>query len=115
MDGRMSVQADALRGLRAEVGGWVMGLFRKGRRRLSDAARSVVWLIKADPDGWLIDRFCAVHSGSRVGVWIANEDYGLKFYYDISKTDLRVPHVLNGTPVEVPPEERKIVWEAIKP
>ena len=88
----------------ADFGGFMNRLIRS---RLSETARSLLWLLENDPDGWVFNSYDAVHRGSRVGVWLANSVYGLDARHSIPHG-----HFLDGRQVKLKWLDRKILFKA---
>lgn len=46
----------------------------------TESAQAVADLLFTDPEGWSADSYVAHHAGANIGIWIANEAYGIHFW-----------------------------------
>lgn len=79
----------------------------------SDTARAILWLYTADPNGWRQDNYGAVHVESGVGIWLANQAYGLSVYCNITKADAQNFFVLHGKKIELSSGDCRLLWRVI--
>lgn len=77
-------------------------------RSPSEDAELVVRLLKDDPDGLLVDRYVAYHKGSGVGVWIANEAFGVEWWVG-ARDGWRDRGYLN-----TPAADRRYIWKHVR-
>lgn len=73
----------------------------------SAAALAIEKLLIHDPGGWEKGRHVWHHAGSLLCIWVANKDYGLKWWIGGAEDWWRG--------VEPTPVDQKLVWEAILP
>lgn len=86
--------------------------FAKYRRsRLSETARSILWLWESDPSGWVIGSHAVCHPGARVGAWTANRIYGLHVEHHCDVESARTGH-LRGHKIEMNRRDRKALYAA---
>ena len=76
--------------------------------RISETAKSVLWLLRNDRDGFVIGSHSMCHCGARIGIWTGNECYGLSLYYNVPKQD--GSHILSGRQVRLKWRDRKAIY-----
>ena len=82
---------------------------------VSQTAKSLVWLLRSDPDGWTVGSHSICHAATRIGLWTANGRLCLSAFYNIPKDDiLRSGHVLSGREVQLSIFDKYFVWRWIK-
>lgn len=84
---------------------WMPELYKRVARP-SLAAKEIVALLNRDPEGWNADQYVLMHPASRIGIWIANEEYGIRFWLGPRQDG----HNIN----RAKPADRFVIWRATK-
>lgn len=79
---------------------------------LSETAKSLLWLLATDPKGWVGDEYAVKHPATGVGIWIANQTFGLSAYVECGHE--RSAHVLRGRRVKLRWLDRKVLYHSFK-
>jgi hypothetical protein len=82
------------------------------RSRLSETARSLLWLLETDPSGWTRTNYAVTHRNACVGVWIGNEAYGLNAVCKLSPNDAYHGFVCAGQKIKLKWLDRRVLWRA---
>lgn len=84
-----------------------------GTFRLSETAKAVLWLWHNDSDNWSRGLHAVCHRPTGVGVWTANQAYGLHLNYDVPDYDRRNAHILGGRELRLGWRDRRVLWRII--
>lgn len=80
---------------------------------LSDHTKAVLLLWANDPKNWRIGSHAVVHLPTGIGVWTANQCYGVHIVYDIPEDDRLKAHSCKGREIRVGWLDRRALYRAI--
>lgn len=90
----------------------MFSLFRR-KRQLSETVKAVLWLWENDQKNWVMGTHAVVHEPTGVGVWIGNEEYGIKIVYNIPNRDRATGFSCNGRDIKLNAFERATMHAVI--
>jgi hypothetical protein len=80
---------------------------------LPEETKAVLWTWLNDQGNWVIGTHAVVHEPTGVGVWTANERYGLHLRFNIPTSDRKQAHSCNGREVRLGWYSRRVLYRVI--
>lgn len=81
--------------------------------RVSETARSILWLWHNDKGNWYVGSHAVIHEPTGIAIWTANDRYGLSIYYDVPVDDRKKGHPCGGRQIKLKWLDRRALHRAV--
>lgn len=81
---------------------------------VSSTAKSIVWLLRNDPDGWVQTNHAIAHSGAGIGLWVSNGVWFCNPRYNIPRDSARRGFILDGREVKLSILDKFYIWSNVR-